>query len=212
MWNSLEQYWQEAFTLAWDAFCRDTVPIGCVIANAEGEIIARGQNAIWDPTSAFPLAGTSLAHAEIAALSHLQRIEHPDIRSYTLYSTLEPCPMCFGAIVMANIRQIKYAGRDRIAGSTALQSASEYIARKQLKTERAEPLLEVFQTVLSTAFEWKRNYTRRDILLEAWENDCPAGVDIGTELFKQGYFTRAVEEGYHAKQVFQDVMRKWNGE
>ena len=62
--------------------------------------------------------GSSLVHAEINAIVQLKRKEHPNIRSYTQYSTTEPCILCFGAIVMGNIRHFKFAARDRHAGAT----------------------------------------------------------------------------------------------
>ena len=207
MWTSLEPIWQEAFALAWNAFCAGTVPVGCVIVDHHGEIVARGQNAIFDSSSSSPLAGTNLAHAEMIALSQLKKNEHPEIKGYSLCTTLEPCPMCFGAAVMMGIRQIHYAGRDGIAGSIDLTTATSYLSSKKIKTELADPILEVFQLALVTAFEWRRNHPRQEKLLDLLRADCPKGVAIGTELFEQGYFARAVQEGYWVGQVFREVVR-----
>lgn len=109
MWVDLNPHWQTAFCLAWKAFCRGTIPVGAVIVDGDGRIVAKGRNRIFDYESGHPLAGTTMAHAEITALSQLKEKDHPQIRTYTLYSTLEPCPMCFGTMIMMNIRSLQYA-------------------------------------------------------------------------------------------------------
>ena len=207
MWASLDVKWQESFALAWDAFRRGNVPVGCVIINEDEEIIAKGQNAIFEPSFNSPLAGTDLAHAEMVALSQLPKAKHPAIRDYTLYTTLEPCPMCFGAMVMMGIRQIKYAARDGIAGSVALKTATPYLTSKRMKTEMADPMLEVFQTALTTAFELRRKHPRQEELLSLLRADSPSGVELGLRLYEQDYFARAVQLDYNVQKVFQRAMQ-----
>lgn len=207
MWTSLDLQWQEAFSLAWESFTKSTIPIGCVIVDDHARIVARGRNAIFDTSSSHPLAGTVMAHAEMTALSQLKEKEHPNIRAYTLYTTLEPCPMCFGAMVMMHIRNIKYAGRDGVAGAIALKSATPYLRSKPLVTELGPEVLETFQIVLITAFELiTRDHPRRAELLQMWAKDCPVGVNIGRKLTQEGYFALAIREGYGVNEVFQRVL------
>ena len=97
-----------------------------MIVDRDGRIVAKGRNQIFDHRSDHPLAGTTVAHAEMTALSQLKEKEHPEIRTYTLYTTLEPCPMCFGTMVMMNVRNLQYAGRDGFAGATALRNTPVY--------------------------------------------------------------------------------------
>jgi tRNA(adenine34) deaminase len=182
--------WQEAFALAWEAFCRGNVPVGCVIADGQGRIAAKGRNAIYDDESITPLAGTNLAHAEIVALSQLKRGEH-ETGEYTLYTTLEPCPMCFGAIVMTGIRKVCYAARDGLAGSAVLTGATPYIASKQISVALEGSSLEVFQIALTTAFELRRQHPRQEVILSCLSADCPEGVALGTRLFQEGFFSTA---------------------
>lgn len=86
------------------------VPIGAVIINAHEQLIAVGQNRReqdQDPT----------AHAEIVALrAAAQSIGHWRIEAATLYSTLEPCAMCAGALVNARIARVVYGALDPKAG------------------------------------------------------------------------------------------------
>ena len=87
------------------------VPVGAVLVSAEGEVIARGGNLVLrtsDPT----------AHAEIVSI----RAAGATLGNYrlvgsTLYSTLEPCAMCAGAILHARIARLVYAAADPKAGA-----------------------------------------------------------------------------------------------
>ncbi|MDI9421345.1 MAG: nucleoside deaminase [Bacillota bacterium] len=206
MWTRVGAYWQEAMRLAWDSFLAGTVPVGCVIVDVQGEIISRGRNAIFGSITSSPLDGTNLAHAEMNALYQLKRDDHPQIRQYTLYTSLEPCPMCFGAAVMMGIRQIRYGARDAIAGSAALRSATPYLRSKKVRVELADPSLEVFQLALVTAFELQRKHRRQAEFLALLRGDCPLGAAIGTELFGQGYFDRARQANYTVQQVYDQIM------
>ncbi len=208
MWTGLEPLWQQTLSLAWDAFCSGTVPVGCVICDKEDQIVARGQNAIADLSSSSPLAGTDLAHAEMIAMSQLQKADHPEIREYILYTSLEPCPMCIGAAVMMNIRQIRYAARDALAGSLVLCTATPYLSSKRMTAELAEPVLEIFQLALVTAYELRRRHSRQAELLGLLQVDCPEGVAIGASLFEEGYLAKAVTESLTVEQVFDEVMAR----
>jgi len=87
------------------------VPIGCVIVDANGNELSRGHNlreTMTDPT----------AHAEVLAL----RAASTKLRNFrligaTVYVTLEPCPMCAGALVSARVARVVYACRDPKAGA-----------------------------------------------------------------------------------------------
>ncbi|MBK6702325.1 MAG: nucleoside deaminase [Caulobacteraceae bacterium] len=101
----------QALDLARAAAEAGEAPVGCVIVDAEGQVIATGANApisAHDPT----------AHAEIQALRHAaQALENyrlkPDL---TLYVTLEPCAMCAGAISHARIARVVYGASDPKSG------------------------------------------------------------------------------------------------
>jgi tRNA(adenine34) deaminase len=87
------------------------VPVGCVIAGPAGEELARGRNrreVDQDPT----------AHAEIDALRRAARVVgHWRIAGATVYVTLEPCPMCAGALVNARVARVVYGAPDHKAGA-----------------------------------------------------------------------------------------------
>jgi len=85
------------------------LPVGCVIAR-NGEIIARGRNlreATKDPT----------AHAEIVAMRRAaEALGDWRLADCTLYVTLEPCPMCAGAIVQGRVGRLVYGADDPACG------------------------------------------------------------------------------------------------
>ena len=104
-----EQYMQEARNEAQKAFDMDEVPIGAVIVY-EGQIIGRGYNR--RNTDKNPLC-----HAEIAAIDEAAKwMGDWRLEGCTLYVTIEPCPMCAGAIVQARIPKVVFGARNPKAG------------------------------------------------------------------------------------------------
>lgn len=106
-----EDYMRQALALAREAAAAGEVPVGCVIVDRAGQIIGRGRNRREEDKS-------PLAHAELAAITDACR-SHGDwrLKGARLYVTLEPCPMCAGAILNARIRRVYYGARDEVMGA-----------------------------------------------------------------------------------------------
>ena len=105
-----EVFIREALQLAQRALGMNEVPVGAVVVK-EGEIVGRGFNA---PISRKDPS----AHAEIQALRDAaQRLSNYRLTGCTLYVTLEPCPMCAGAIMQARIARLVYGAADPKAGA-----------------------------------------------------------------------------------------------
>lgn len=86
------------------------VPVGCVIVRGE-EIIARGHNRREE-------TGDPLAHAELLALRDAAQMSGGwRLDDCDIYVTLEPCPMCAGALTQARLRRLVYGARDFKAGA-----------------------------------------------------------------------------------------------
>lgn len=106
---SEEKYMREAVRQAKKAAALNEVPIGCVIVH-EGKIIGRGYNRRMTDHSV-------LAHAEIIAIRKAcKKIGDWRLEDCTIYITLEPCPMCAGAIVQARIPKAVIACMNPKAG------------------------------------------------------------------------------------------------
>ena len=105
-----EDYMRAALALAHEAAADGEVPVGAVVV-LDGEIIGRGRNASvhgCDPT----------AHAEIMAIRDAaSRLRNYRLDRATLYVTLEPCPMCTGAIAHARIARVVFGASDAKAGA-----------------------------------------------------------------------------------------------
>lgn len=105
-----EFFMDEALRLAREAFHDGEVPVGCVIVR-DGEIVGRGRNRREKDKSA-------LGHAELEAISQAcQKLGGWRLWECTLYVTLEPCPMCAGAIVNARIPRVVYGAKDKKSGA-----------------------------------------------------------------------------------------------
>ncbi|MDF2544498.1 MAG: nucleoside deaminase [Herbinix sp.] len=207
MWNDLEVGWQAAFGSAWNAFKEKTIPIGAAIVNEQDVLVSTGQNKIYSKQgNPKEIYQHHLAHAEINAILKLNEEEHPNIRQYTLYAVMEPCPLCFGAIVMGSIRHVKYAARDTWAGATILNSRSEYIQSKKIKVEGPFADLEKIQIALQTYFEYER--FRTDIVVKRWETHCETGVKLGRNLFAAGTLRKFANDNCTAGHVMDYMFER----
>lgn len=105
-----QYYMEQALLLAQEAFADGEVPVGCVVVR-KGEIVGRGRNRREKDKSA-------LAHAEVEAIAQACRVLGGwRLWECTLYVTLEPCPMCAGAIVNARIPRVVYGASDAKCGA-----------------------------------------------------------------------------------------------
>ena len=141
-----ERYMREAIGLAASALDAGEVPVGAIVVCA-GSIVGRGANRQIrdaDPT----------AHAEIVALREAARtVGDHRLRDATVYSTLEPCAMCAGALVTARVARLVFGSRDlrfgavrskfRLADSDLLNHRLE-ISEGVLAAECLAPLRSFF--------------------------------------------------------------------
>jgi tRNA(adenine34) deaminase len=110
-----EKFMRQALLDARLALDNNEFPVGCVITYQD-RVVARGQriNSIGDGI-------VELDHAEIMALRKLQTSgQAVDMRQATLYSTMEPCLMCYATLLLNGLGRIVYAYEDVMGGSTSL--------------------------------------------------------------------------------------------
>jgi len=106
-----DEYWmQKAIELAEQARDNDEVPVGAIVVS-DNQVIGEGRNqpiGNHDPS----------AHAEIQAIrAACQNVQNYRLPNATLYVTLEPCPMCAGAIVQSRIQKVVFAAHEPRAGA-----------------------------------------------------------------------------------------------
>ena len=106
-----EEYMALALDLAREAAEAGEVPVGCVIADSEGRVIGRGRNRREERSDAT-------AHAEVEAIRQAcAAVGSWRLEGCALYVTLEPCPMCTGAIINARIPIVVFGAREALTGS-----------------------------------------------------------------------------------------------
>ena len=105
-----KQYMEQALELARQAGAEGEVPVGCVIVR-NGQVVGRGRNRRETDK-------TALGHAEIEAIADACRnLGGWRLWDCTLYVTLEPCPMCAGAIINARIPRVVFGASDEKCGA-----------------------------------------------------------------------------------------------
>ncbi|MBS6281582.1 MULTISPECIES: tRNA adenosine(34) deaminase TadA [Intestinimonas] len=105
-----EEYMRQALALAEEAAGHGDVPVGCVVVK-DGAVIGRGCNRREE-------RGDAVAHAEVEAIRQACRaVGGWNLHDCALYVTLEPCPMCAGAIINARVGTVCYGARDEKAGA-----------------------------------------------------------------------------------------------
>ena len=154
------QFMEAALELALEAAADGEVPVGCVIVR-RGEIVGRGRNRREGDKSA-------LAHAELEAIADACRnLGGWRLWECTLYVTLEPCPMCAGAIINARIPRVVYGAGDAKCGavrSVCSMFSMEFnhhpeVEAGVLETECAQLLTEFFKKLrleLRSRPKWKK--------------------------------------------------------
>ncbi|GMR05550.1 MAG: tRNA adenosine(34) deaminase TadA [Gammaproteobacteria bacterium] len=150
--DAIDLHWMnKAYVLALKAADHDEVPVGAVLVDAQNRCIGQGWN---QPVS----ADDPTAHAEILALrTAAKQLNNYRLPDTTLYVTLEPCPMCAGALVHARIKRLVVATPDPRSGSAGsvfnLLDSSHLNHRVDVKTG---VLQEQCADLLKTFFQEKR--------------------------------------------------------
>ena len=153
-------FMEAAIALAKEAAAEGEVPVGCVIVRGD-EIVGRGRNRRETQKNA-------LGHGEIEAINDACRnLGGWRLWECTLYVTLEPCPMCAGAIINARIPRVVYGASDAKCGACgsvcdlfSMKFNHHPVVEKGVReTECTELLQEFFQNLrveLRTRPKWKR--------------------------------------------------------
>jgi tRNA(adenine34) deaminase len=128
-------YFQRAIALARLADENHNLPIGAVIT-LRGEIIAEGKNTIWSPERSL------WRHAEMEALQAIPVRLRGETHEMSLFTTLEPCLMCAGAILLHGIGRVLFGSEDPYGGaSSALDTLPPFFMAQMSGTQWIGPIL-----------------------------------------------------------------------
>lgn len=139
-----EYYMSQALELAREAADTGEVPVGCVIVR-DGAVIGRGRNRREEKQAVC-------SHAEMEAMAQANAaLGSWRLDGCALYVTLEPCPMCAGAIINSRIRRVVYGAADTKAGCCgsvtdlfAMPFNHHPAVEQGLRAEEAQELLQAF--------------------------------------------------------------------
>lgn len=202
MWNDLSKAWQTAFLAGWESFKNDSIPIGAVICDENGEIICTGRNRINEITN----GNSKIAHAETDCLLQLDTNKYPDLKSYTLYACMEPCPMCMGTIVMSNFRKLRIAAKDGYCGAVHYCEDDSYVKSKNIETFFELGDLQLVQLTVQTYFELKKNSGAVNSVVECFAADCPNAVNIAKTLYVDRILDTYAENNTYFGEVFDSII------
>ena len=109
-WRALDEAWQVAFEQAWQALRTGNIAVGACLTDADGRIVGAARNRVLDASGPpGEIWGSSVAHAEMNVLARVPFRQWSDL---TLTTTLEPCLQCAGAIRLAPVTSVRFAGAD----------------------------------------------------------------------------------------------------
>jgi tRNA(Arg) A34 adenosine deaminase TadA len=183
-WTEVPTIWQECFNVAWESFQEGSRPIGAVVVNDIGKVISTGKSATFNELSNTVISHNELAHAEVNALLKIDNRVHKKVTAYTLYSTMEPCPLCFGAFYMSGIRNLEYAANDKYGGSTNLKDTTPYLSRKPIKIHGPIPYLEQLSILLHIYFDDMIKFNKKSPVHDAMAEDYPEAVALAKKWVK----------------------------
>ena len=172
-----EKYMSLALQSAESALALGEFPVGCVVMQG-AEVVATGAR---QGTGDMKKRPGELDHAEILALHQLEA-KDVDRQGVTLYCTMEPCLMCFAAIMLAGIKRVVFAYEDIMGGGTGCDRGSLPPLYRDVDIEvvpgvlRRESLMLFYQF-----FNRPDNRYWKGSLLEKYTLDCGAELQRGRE-------------------------------
>lgn len=196
----LDYVWKRIYELEWEAVCHKSKAIAAVIVDENGTIISEGRNKIEEQEILNP----RVSHAETEAVRNLDVTKYPNVKSYTLYTGLEPCPMCLGTLVMGGIRNVIIGAHDNHGGAMELIAKSKFLTSKQIKVEWMPQFYGDMQRGLQAIKELL--YNKNDDKLKRMMADFSVynycGVNAARALVDSGMFRTKLPEQYDIEYIF----------
>jgi tRNA(adenine34) deaminase len=157
------------------------------VVDAQGVVLARGRNRLGEEKYVEGvISGHRLGHAEVNALLTLPELSAEECRTLTLYTTVEPCPMCLGAMLMARIGQLAYAAADPWARHTEALTATFYPSQKNVQINRAPDALQHACTLLLLVSFLDGPMPRDHGFFASFREHHPAHLDAALKLHDSG--------------------------
>lgn len=200
----LDAAWDRALELAWQSFLAGTTPVGAVITDPAGMIVAEGRGRRYEQPGGDrqQLAYCHVAHAEINALAGLPPTHHYE--DHILFTTLEPCCMCLGAAVQATITDLRFAGRDPYGGAAGLTIDTPQARRRPIAVTGPLPGRRGrFAEVLH--IRWLLEFGTSAPVLEPQRRGIPASFRVAGHAATGALFDRLRRDGADVRRAMAAV-------
>lgn len=207
-WQELSEPWRVCLDEAWTAYRARSLPIGAAMVAPDGSIAGRGRNRIFESlcADAGHLFGHGLAHAEMNAMLSIDRAAVAP-RECVLYTTLEPCALCVGALRMVGVREVHYLARDINAGSLALLETTDFMRRGNVRyTPAGRADLEQADVAMNVAALLELGSP--DVVVDRWIVARVPGAELGRELFETGELRAWADRGDSVECVLDRLLRR----
>jgi tRNA(adenine34) deaminase len=180
------------------------------VTDAEGNIVSHGRNRIREKKAeGREFAGNRLAHAELNALVALDW-SAVNVYGCKLYSIIEPCPMCIGALRMAHMREIHYAVRDSGAGATSLIDKTPFFESGQIAVFGSEDAeLEQVLMALQVEATLSQKHPQPWDWIHQLARELPRSITLGNQLFEERLLVRWQEEAREAPFVLDQMHERF---
>ena len=204
-YDEIDTYWQRIFSLEWESVCEKSKAIAALIVSESGEIISEGRNKTGEHTIPNP----QVSHAEVEAIRNLDIKKYPNVKSYTLYAALEPCPMCMGTMVMGGIRSVIIGAHDDHGGAMHLIEHSKFLKDKKIKITWMPQEYGDIQRGLQSIKEllYNTDQDKLDRMLIDFSVYNAKGVEAAKKLMESGLFSEHNPEDYTIAFIFDELAK-----
>lgn len=202
MCSDLSYEWKIAFEEAWTAFKNGSTPIGAALFDKDGNLIAQNRNRANEEGT----LNKRTSHAEANILNNIDTSVY-DLHEMTLFSTMEPCPMCMGTCVMAGIRKLRFAARDPYCGFTYLKDSEPYFKTKNLDYTFMNDEMELVQLVIQSYRELRyMEQGASDKVYKTFYELVPRVNEIAEKLYAEKLLDGFVRENKPFSEVYDYIL------
>ena len=191
-WGSLDVIWRSVMIQAFDSYVTGTTPIGAVIVDADDKVVSHGRS---------KAQAERLAHAETNAITALPKTD-PE-RWLAVFSSLEPCAYCTGALRMEKFAAVHFAAQDPSAGCTYLLDSTEWF--RAFRCEVFPPADRLLEAVNVALLVEHRMRDQKHRWLERWRAYHPIATAAGERLSAEGRFDDWMRRDADPELIFNDV-------
>ena len=203
MWKEISKQWQIVFEEAWEAFRRGSTPIGAALFDKNGNLILSDRNRSRETDT----VNREISHAEANALRRLDTDRY-NSGEIVLYTSMEPCPMCMGTILMGHVREIYYAAADSYCGMVHLIDTDYYYKGKNLKCVYEGGEKELFQLCIQSYYELRHlDKGASDKVIKQFAKTSSMAVNTAKKLYEEKILDRMVKDEVPCNEVYDLIMK-----